>query len=947
MERKSDSLYFKRVVQIKVDLQRHSQHLTQTAELVAASKWERENSESVGQLIQQWLQGSMTLISCARGHRKLRRRNVSSLLFPTAFLISITVTAANCRLVQAQEVSNAAPLQIVTEAGPVGAPNANADALPAEPVAQADLSSKQTYPVAEVVPAEPEGTKVVIESTNPQTRVGSLYTLDKDVVIIYGDRTIQADHIEYDSDTGEVTATGHLKVTGGKNNEQIEASHGTFNVKSETGRFYDVTGSVGLRRPSPNKAQSRVIYDNGNPLLFTGRLVVKKGPQEYDVFDGSVTSCQLPKPDWLLTSGKFSLDGETARAKGSVFHLLNVPLLYLPYVTHPVDSEARQSGLLIPVLGQSSSKGFIIGEQVYFAINRSMDLTLGSTLYSSRGFAEAGTFRYRGIGQNFVTIHFSALQDRGYTPTGGVFTNQGGQDVTLKSRYDVVSGFGSAGDTRLVADAEYLSSYIYREAFTDNFNQAVSTDILSTFYGVRNINGYSAALRADRYEGLKPRPQTEAEIAVGAPIENSQVTVFHIPALTLASTDHWLKGTPLLWSIDTSIGGLKRTQPEFTTSGVGRFDLHPEVALPFTFSGVHVRASLGVRETLYTQSRVTPFVPGSTPVAAAIMLSRSDIEGDVDIRLPVFERTFDLPVMERLFGFGREVKHTIEPVATYRFVGGISNFANVLRFDDADVVSNTNELEYGVTQRLFTHPGKSRPCKLAEVADSIEDDPGPDDAPNGMPAPPRCSTREFVSWRVGQKIFVNSDFGGAVFSGRRNILSTTLNFSGIAFLTEPRNLSPFISRLRVRPSEKLDLEWNFDYDTVLGRFTTNNIFADLHQGNTFAGFSYAKLDAPGRFETDGQASATTQFNQMRLLLGYGAPAKTGLSAAANAGIDLKLGTVQYGSLQTSYNWNCCGFSVEYRKYELGSVRNENAYRFNFTLANIGTAGNLRRAERLF
>jgi LPS-assembly protein len=57
--------------------------------------------------------------------------------------------------------------------------------------------------------------------------------------------------------------------------------------------------------------------------------------------------------------------------------------------------------------------------------------------------------------------------------------------------------------------------------------------------------------------------------------------------------------------------------------------------------------------------------------------------------------------------------------------------------------------------------------------------------------------------------------------------------------------------------------------------------------------------------------------------------------------------VQYGSLQTSYNWNCCGFSVEYRKYELGSVRNENAYRFNFTLANIGTAGNLRRAERLF
>jgi LPS-assembly protein len=86
---------------------------------------------------------------------------------------------------------------------------------------------------------------------------------------------------------------------------------------------------------------------------------------------------------------------------------------------------------------------------------------------------------------------------------------------------------------------------------------------------------------------------------------------------------------------------------------------------------------------------------------------------------------------------------------------------------------------------------------------------------------------------------------------------------------------------------------------------------------------------------------------MRVLLGYGNPVRPGLAVAANAGVDLKLGSVQYGALQTSYNWNCCGFSVEYRKYELGSVRNENVYRFNFTLANIGSAGNLRRAERLF
>jgi LPS-assembly protein len=88
---------------------------------------------------------------------------------------------------------------------------------------------------------------------------------------------------------------------------------------------------------------------------------------------------------------------------------------------------------------------------------------------------------------------------------------------------------------------------------------------------------------------------------------------------------------------------------------------------------------------------------------------------------------------------------------------------------------------------------------------------------------------------------------------------------------------------------------------------------------------------------------------MRLLLGYGSPTKPGLGVAANVGLDLNGGDslLQYGGLQTSYNWDCCGFSVEVRKYELGSVRNETVEKFSITLANIGTAGNLSHAVSLF
>jgi LPS-assembly protein len=57
--------------------------------------------------------------------------------------------------------------------------------------------------------------------------------------------------------------------------------------------------------------------------------------------------------------------------------------------------------------------------------------------------------------------------------------------------------------------------------------------------------------------------------------------------------------------------------------------------------------------------------------------------------------------------------------------------------------------------------------------------------------------------------------------------------------------------------------------------------------------------------------------------------------------------VQYEGVQASYNWNCCGFSVEVRKYELGVVPSDTAERFSFTLLNIGTAGNLRKSTSLF
>jgi LPS-assembly protein len=841
-------------------------------------------------------------------------------------------------------------------------------------------ASSQTTPYPEAVPVpEQAGDRASLDSAGPQTFEDGRYVLNDHVVLTYKGRILRADHMEYDQATGDVTLTGHVVAEGGENDEHIEASHGTFNIHTETGRFYDVTGSIGLRRPAvgPIPATQRAVYANSNPFLFTALVLIKNGPRDYAFDHGTFTSCQLPNPDWLLSAAHFRSDETTAHAANAVFHLMGIPLLWLPYATHPVDANSRQSGILIPEIGiNSASKGDTIGEQIYWAINRSTDMTVGTIYYSARGWERTLAFHHQGLGQDFVRANYNALSDRGYLPSGStVRINQSGTDAYFSGRKDLIAADEQApdssaptppqGQARLVADVEYLSSFPYREAFASNFNQAVSSDVLSSIYATHEWNGMSLALEGDRYQGEK-RIATTTE-------PEQQVRIFHAPALEFSATPHLLGTTGLEWDFNSSLTALKRTQPvvsptgdvlqQFNSGMVERLDMHPEIALPFHFGEWSSMASIAGRETFYSNSRLSQ--PGS-PVESGTALNRADFEATLDIRPPTVERTFDTAWLRRLLG--GEVKHTIEPELTYRYVSGIDNFSNVLRFDYTDVASDTNELEYGETQRLFLRRTGNRPCRNAGSAADATELLGyagaPDDA---VEAPgeaagrqdevaPVCGDREWITWRLAQKFFFDPHFGGAVnTTGPRDILATTLDFSGISFLTAPRDLSPLISRLRVRTSEKMDVEWDFDYDFVAGKYTANNFYADVHWGDPsdqskryfFAGIGYARLNAPARSYVEGVLSSVADFNQMRVLLGFGKPTRPGLSAAASAGIDLNLGSVQYGAIQTSYNWNCCGLSIEYRKYELGTARNDNGYKFNFTLANIGSAGNLRRSDQLF
>src|SRR4051794_21880530 len=204
-----------------------------------------------------------------------------------------------------------------------------------------------------------------------QEKVGSLYKLHGSAEIHYRNYVLRADEVSYDSDTGEAVVSGNFRLDGGPNDDHIRASHGTYNLSAESGRFYDVTATTGMQLRG-----NRVFLTSTAPFAFSGKLVEKTGPDHYLVYDGSITTCELPHPQWRFQAHKVVVEvGGNATIYHSEFLLHGFPVFYFPYATHPVGREARHSGFLMPSVGRSSTKGNIFGESAYWAITRSVDAT--------------------------------------------------------------------------------------------------------------------------------------------------------------------------------------------------------------------------------------------------------------------------------------------------------------------------------------------------------------------------------------------------------------------------------------------------------------------------------------------------------------------------------------------------------------------------------------------
>ncbi len=249
------------------------------------------------------------------------------------------------------------------------------------------MTRQKTEPIHEVSFAS--GGKLVIHMDRASYSLdGNTAHLMGNVSATQGQRKLRADTADYQTADDEIRAPGNvdyedllIRVTG------IDGWYSSSGGAS----FHDAQFEL-LQRDAHGAAK---VVD----LTPSGILRLE---------DVTFSTCPLTEETWQIRAGSVTLDGgeHTGVARDARVDFAGVPILYLPWLSFPLDDE-RKTGFLFPSVGTNSRSGLELASPWYWNIAPNEDLLLTPTYYTRRGIDIGGDVRYLTDTQNGELIwHF-------------------------------------------------------------------------------------------------------------------------------------------------------------------------------------------------------------------------------------------------------------------------------------------------------------------------------------------------------------------------------------------------------------------------------------------------------------------------------------------------------------------------------------------------------------
>ncbi|MBL0924589.1 MAG: LPS-assembly protein LptD [Sphingomonadaceae bacterium] len=210
-----------------------------------------------------------------------------------------------------------------------------------------------------------------------------IVTARGDVIVNRDGYTVRADTIVWNRTSGEVTAEGSIRAVGPEG---------------------DV--AYGDKITLTDALKDGVIENLLVVLADESRLAAKRGERRDGIYTldyAAYTACKVEgpdgcpkKPSWEVKAVKVVYDPTRKRVKyeGARIELFGLPVIPLPFLSHPVDAKAG-SGFLVPSIGFSRNNGVEIEQSYYWRMAQNRDLTASVTAFSDA--APLGQVKFRSL----------------------------------------------------------------------------------------------------------------------------------------------------------------------------------------------------------------------------------------------------------------------------------------------------------------------------------------------------------------------------------------------------------------------------------------------------------------------------------------------------------------------------------------------------------------------
>ena len=523
-------------------------------------------------------------------------------------------------------------------------PNAMLDFY--EPQITKDSTLRDTA-ITDVHSGLDDGTSgVKVESPEP-----NVYHMTGGVRLERADQVLRAADVTYNSDSTAYDAVGNVKY-------------------QEAGMLMSADRITGTTTPNQGDAYNvryQLLQSRGNGVADHAKVM---DPQHGRFRLATYSTCDVGSHMWEFRAKTLNLNKETGvgEARSATMRFKNVPFMYLPYFTFPLD-DRRKSGFLYPTFGSNSQSGLFLNLPYYLNLAPNYDATLTPGYYSDRGFMLGAEFRYLLPRSNGTfDVQYMAHDKGPDTDESGTSDRDGSKQrylVQITNTTNLGDGFMFAANINHASDNQY-----FRDFSNDLYQSSIGI-LTSSAYVTKGGKYWSASLGADDYQN------------VDAGLPNYVVPYRRWPRATFnleAPLNSWLDV-----GVDSEAVAFRKLDraPVFgTTPGQvdgNRLDLAPYLAADFSGASWFVRPRVEYRYTDYRlDSDYQHFNYAEQSPSRSVPIS------SLDAGL-IFDRQTSL--------FGTNYTQTLEPRMYYLYVP-YRNQNNLPTFD-------TNEMSFDFWQ-LFT-----------------------------------------------------------------------------------------------------------------------------------------------------------------------------------------------------------------------------------------------------